>query len=674
MKRILHHLPYPVYYAALSTYAVSMWSGQLGDFGFATLRYTPGNAGLLILLAAALVPLLTLLGRSSEPASDPPEIEQKNPNSFLVLSGLLVIAYGTAFILFRCQTFFLGDSYTALAEFSKSDILIKYREIGAYLLQMNLRDMLGEPSAETSLLSFRISSILAGIFFLISLSWLAVRLIDNNRDRFQFWMGLATGGYMLLFFGYVEFYAWFVLSVALFSFAGLLICKGAINRWLILIPLSMAIFFHILGLVLLPAAAYLLADSHAFEKFLDRRTGPQKILLTTVSIVMLYLLITLFGTVSPFIKFAVLPVIENIITVDHYTLFSTRHIFDFINLLFLLLPGLALAGLLLFAKINAQSKRTIRFLAVLTASALFATFVIDPKLGLPRDWDLLSFAGVPLSLLVYYTAISLKKQNPKLVMIAPLMILLGMMSLSGRVLSQIDPATAETQFKDYLRHDPARGRNGHLILIDYYEKKGDLVRAAHESNLRKTLYPQEELLRKALNLIEQKRFEAAVNTLYKAIKIDPQYWNLWLSLGSVYREQGNSDSAVIALEIAEGLNPHSAEVKSQLAYLYYDRKDYSNAERLWLKAVKLDRRLLKALMGLATLYHEQDKIKDHVIYLTRAAACDDANSGLVANLADYYISVGNFRRATRLYDRALAMGLDSTYYNQLKEKYPELGQ
>ena len=40
-------------------------------------------------------------------------------------------------------------------------------------------------------------------------------------------------------------------------------------------------------------------------------------------------------------------------------------------------------------------------MAIMLVCCLGAVFVLDPKLGMPRDWDLFSFAGVPFVVLCY---------------------------------------------------------------------------------------------------------------------------------------------------------------------------------------------------------------------------------------------------------------------------------
>ena len=50
---------------------------------------------------------------------------------------------------------------------------------------------------------------------------------------------------MLLWFGYVEFYSLFVLSIAIFTITGCSILNGLLSRWFILPALVFSTFLHI---------------------------------------------------------------------------------------------------------------------------------------------------------------------------------------------------------------------------------------------------------------------------------------------------------------------------------------------------------------------------------------------------------------------------------------------
>ena len=115
------------------------------------------------------------------------------------------------------------------------------------------------------LFSLRVAAILAfcGYAFLRRslTAWIfAGMLVDRLRDRALLVLGLSSGGYMLLFFGYVENYAPLCLGIALFLMTGVLITRGKLKRWLIVLPLAVAVFFHLAGLALVPAAFYVLAQ------------------------------------------------------------------------------------------------------------------------------------------------------------------------------------------------------------------------------------------------------------------------------------------------------------------------------------------------------------------------------------------------------------------------------
>ena len=111
-------------------------------------------------------------------------------------------------------------------------------------------------------------SIACGVTLLAALSAGATYLFRAVRDRLLFVIGMASGGYMLLFFGYIENYPLFVLMVGIFSLAGLMIASDKISRGWIVLPLVGATLFHPFGLALGPTELF--ADVRDVRAGLDQ--------------------------------------------------------------------------------------------------------------------------------------------------------------------------------------------------------------------------------------------------------------------------------------------------------------------------------------------------------------------------------------------------------------------
>ena len=74
----------------------------------------------------------------------------------------------------------------------------------------------------------------------------------------------------------------------------------------------------------------------------------------------------------------------------------------------MLLPGVGIL-LLVLVRLDIRKlwlSREIRFLSIATALCLGTVFVLGHGLGMPRDWDLFAFSGVPLVVLAFHVMIS----------------------------------------------------------------------------------------------------------------------------------------------------------------------------------------------------------------------------------------------------------------------------
>jgi len=431
---------------------------------------------------------------------------------------------------------FLGDGYTVIAYLANENPLIKTREIGESLAHIWMKNILPGTPKEASLLSFQVISNISGFLYLVSLTLFTRSIFKRFSDRIIFWLGMATSGYILLFFGYAEYYSLFVLSTMIFALTGFLAIKENINKWLVLIPLLLAIFFHIMGVFLIPGAVYIIFSTGKIgKKFtrLKRKTG--NILWISVVFVAIAVFYYVY-TKSYFFQFAFLSLTGGIVTVEGYTLFSFNHIADFINLLFLLLPGvLLLSAILIMTPLDSIfKKKDYRFLTVLSVSTLTSAFIFDPKLGMPRDWDLFAFAGIPLTFFFYYLILDNKQKLWFYIPVSIMAILLGFLSLVPRVAIPMIPEYAVERIRDYINLDKIKNRNGQAVLTNYFKEIGDIENNQIEGKRFDQMYPQVKMLRQIRDFLNNRQFDQALDRTRKIVEIDPLYWNSRITLGNCY--------------------------------------------------------------------------------------------------------------------------------------------
>jgi len=462
-----------VVWLCTGAYLVVLLSFLLGSFypqyrvwGINWWAYYPLYVRLGLFVIGLLVPLATsrfVCNGRREPADS-------YARTYLLVSVLLILLYGLLFWIFRAQTHFLGDGYQQLSQLASASVFVKPTNYGGTILQVWLTGLLGDHSEATVLLSYQIVAISAGMGFLIVAALSARALFERNVDRLLFVLGLASGGYMLLFFGYVENYALFVLSVAVFSLLGLQIALRKANRFWVLPVLALAIFFHVFGVVLIPAALYLLMVKTRFSRRLAALPSWLRWSMALLTIIATVITFFHYYTTDYFFRFSLVPVIHDIFTVEGYTLFSINHLVDFLNLVILLLPGLPVVVAALFVLPIKQVVRLseYRFLLILLVSALGTAFLFDPHLGMPRDWDLFSFAGVPLALTAFYVILSNRDRIRQHSLICILMISLGFGLLFPRVVSQVVPGVSVAHLKSCFLLDRLKTKSGRHVLVKYY--------------------------------------------------------------------------------------------------------------------------------------------------------------------------------------------------------------
>ncbi len=668
-------LPVSLYYAVLIMYLGGAFFPEYRIWGFNWWAYYPDRIRWGLFGIGAAAPAFALIARRRSES----EADQQEPitrdGAFSLFSITAPILFGVLFYAIRVKTHFLGDGYTLLASLATEHATaLKMREIGESLAHIWLEDMLPAGDVGAALLSYQIVSILSGLVFVATTVIISTRLFPRNITRMLFVLGVCSGGYMLLYFGYVENYSLFVTAVGIYTMVGILAAKGRVRPWLILLPAAAAIFFHILGVVLLPSAAYLILSSTRVGGKWRRSFRRTKALIVGLACVVLAVVFHHYYTTSYFFRFALVPVVSDKFTVEGYTLFSSKHLLDYLSLNLLLLPGLPImasaAWLLRHRSIIREP--WFKFSAVLILSVLGAAFVFDPRLGMPRDWDLFAFSGVPVAVAFYYLLLSQTTKATLRRNAVVLSITLGALSLFPRVYAQNVPEIVLQHLLNYKKLDSAKCRNAQALLKEYYVSTGDNWVAQMRQTHWIGTYEQNELFNMGRDSMKQGNFSAAVSAFDRACKIDPSFWNAWVSLGGCYYELGLFDKALSALDIAEGYNPHSAGALSNRATIYTRMGKYNEAEDLFRRALEIDTSSIAPYAGLIRLYRTTKQEALYRQYLIAATNRVDVPEMLLKELGDYMVSKEDFSIAADGYRRAMEKGLDSSYVRETANRYPQL--
>lgn len=593
----------------------------------------------------------------------------QSERSFWIVGLLITAGFGLIFFFLRASTFFLGDGYTVVASLYGEIVTIKNRSLGENLIHLWLSELLGGRTQDNIYHSFLIGSIGSGVVYLLFGMYVAKKIYADINHRLIFIFGLLTAGGMLLWFGYIEFYSIFVLSVALFTGAGILITNGQLNRWVILPLLAFSVFLHIFGVILLPAMVYLLIYDSPLAKKISALDNKLKAGLVVVLLIVGILVFRYYYINDYFLQFAIMPLANSKFIVEGYSLFSADHILDYLNLILMFVPGIIIFAIavLLNPLRGFLKKYENRFLLVLLASAFSAVFIFDPKIGMPRDWDLFSFASIPLTFAVFRWLIANKKPSPIRLKTAGLVIALGLLVLFSRVTVLFDKEAGVAQFQSYSRLDMIKNKNARVILINYLRDDHQPERSDMELKKWREDFAYTEAVYKMVVQSNPAENRRSIDQAYSTLKIEPTNWNAWTNMGVIYTELGNYDSALVCLRIADGLNPYSSIIYDHLATVYYRKHNNELAKKFWDQSLDRDSTNLSALIGYTHFCKGQNDNQNFKRYLRKVGDHPQAPDQYLAAFYRMYQNSGDMNQAQIFYRRLLARGYDSTKINTMAE-------
>ncbi len=585
------------------------------------------------------------------------------------ISGLLGgIVFLILIIGLQTTTHFMGDGYQLLSGLPLIDPLLKGYDLGGVGVPYLISKVLPEGD-NTSLYAYRITAWSAAVV-LFSATVLFARCLNAGRvERLLAVFTFMTGGYALMFFGYVENYALFVVLFAATCMAGIAVADRRLS-WLWLFPLSGAtIATHVLGLALLPAILFAGATNSDWFRSVLNLARRQ----LTVSIITLTLLATIVYLIAWKSDFPLVSPLEDEYTLEGYTLLSGSHLLDFLNLVFELVPAVLLCAVcLLLCLPSVRLVRAQTFLIVVAASSLYIGFILEPQLGMPRDWDAFSFVGIPLTLLLVLSAIDSGGKPVSTRFVLGLALVLNCTVLFSRATILHVPETGIAQFMNAANLDKLKNRTAMFTLGDYYRRAGDREQFLEITKLRASRYPQEVMLQHIEKLTNQSRVSETKQWIDQVLQLDPRSWEAWNALAGYLIDQRLFDSALTVTDIALRFNPNNAGIWNQRGIALYYLFDLKKALGCWRECVRLDRDWATYAHNLARGLLEYGDSTGYRANLELAARTKSASKMILLEYADLLIGDRKFADAATTLKRALDQGLDTNTFNARVAKIPPL--
>ena len=159
-------------------------------------------------------------------------------------------------------------------------------------------------------------------------------------------------------------------------------------------------------------------------------------------------------------------------------------------------------------------------------------------------------------------------------------------------------------------------------LGEAYLQQGDYTEALKEFLKAEKLYSNDHLLHNDLGLayMAKQHYDEAEFHFKKAISIRPEYAPAKNNLGTVYMAKQEWDAAIeqfktVAGDLLYG-TPHFPLANMGIAY--YNKQDYTNAEKYYLEALDLEPNFVLALRNLGITYIAMNKLPQAVATLEKA--------------------------------------------------------
>lgn len=501
----------------------------------------------------------------------------EKPNRFIIgLAGTIFLF--VIFYIFRSKALAYGDGFTILAFITSEEIFIHRLEIMQVLTILLHRWAYLNLTGPLSLNAEQVFALVNCIGGIIGF-WAILRIIftldKNTVNRWFLALGTFSSAAVILFFGYIENYTW-AWSIGFWSLAFSIGKVTGKNSWWpgILIGI-IALGFHIISLpFLLVALLSVLWKNDGCNRLVWRfKLGYIYILAIIVAPVFVYILET-YG--PDFVFVSLWPHGEN-----DYWFLSVHHIVDLINHALLVAPvGLVLA---LFS----FRIKTIDSASGILVLAFFLNFLIafwfDPLVGLPRDWDLLSGYGIPLSILGCYLFIRLFQKNK---IPSPLLLPVSIIFLAFIIPNLVEknsPVRAAERVDGWLYNDLhyAPHQTKRIVawtdILRHEIGREDLAKKYYQRQMESNMASYRAWFNMGELCLNQQKFDSSVIYYRQAINLKPDHAMSWCQLARAEENRGNLNESMSCIRRAAALDSTSDLIETTYGVILMRSGNFSEA-------------------------------------------------------------------------------------------------
>jgi len=548
------------------------------------------------------------------------------------LVRIIIIGAGSAVVFYflRVHVHSLGDGYQRIYQIEKG-YWYYHTEPLDFFLHAVLYRVLKLFSVYSGELSYTIISISAGAVFVIAVYLLKFpdNIPTSNINLIKV-LAVSLGG-MQMFFGYVESYTFYYLFGLLFLIWAIRFILSDTGIMAASILLALAIASHITAMFLLPPYVYL---TYFNLKKTNPKTFVQKYLPSLI------VLLVIFGHIAAQIRLKFFVDIYTpsfgaeflpFVSASEYAMISPIHFYDILNQLLLIIPALFLMLFYFIPNIKFDSNRKTlnRFLGLSVICAVLVIFIVDPKLGYARDWDLFSIPtavlGLTLATLFLLGLSGKERVNSRTVfMIASFSILF----FSGWILTNASEKRQLHRAEDLLGLSE-KGRGYSTELLAHYYRSSD-------NDSEKSLELLEGITGPAKNArvygkiakaqMDLQRFDDALKSAYNGIALDSSDTELQLMAGFLWLKKERPELALPRLLKANELAPNRPEILRFLCTVYTNLDSLGKAILIGHEVIRIRPEYAPAYIDLGEIYFRMRVFDSAMVYTKKGLKLDPSIS------------------------------------------------
>jgi tetratricopeptide (TPR) repeat protein len=479
-----------------------------------------------------------------------------------IIAGLSALV----FWFLRMPTHFLGDGLEVISNVSEfNPVIHKWTETWSIRLIHFIAGLLPYEGDQSGEYAYGIVSVVSGSITLFTFFILAYELGTSTIDRLFIFCLLSFAGWMLLFFGYAENYPIIWPFVASYLIMGIRYIKGKCSLiWpmallILLIMLHLQMFFYALSC--LPLFVCRGIGAKAYRK--NRRLV--WIIFAVVAISCMALsIIKYVKSISFSIHF--LPPFTGRPATPDYAIFSLEHLMDIVNewrLLIPLLPFLLIMGLWQWKSTRKDSIG--HFLAWFSVGGIIMLLILDPKLGMIRDWDLFALTGLGPCL---YLSRRVLISNMLPTNLLPALSLLALVLTFPFVATNVSYQPSIDYFRYALEQDPERSRPGFALLRGFYQYHNQPIQAKSIHDIIDKRFPEVKLYQQAHDWLNKGYYNQSMTLAQSLIRKDPYSGEGYYLRGLNYLHQNNPKAAISDLGLVLELSPYDYLAHLSIARAY----------------------------------------------------------------------------------------------------------